>query len=246
MDATKSQTMRKFTGINNIDPKTRLAPVIIDYEYVYPLRVAKNVEIDNTYRISSRPGYTKTKTGSNIHSMWSDGEACFYVDGATLYQLNTDYTAIALRSNLTLNARMSYAVNNDRYYFTNEYQIGYAKNGAAYGLMDPSRQFKLPLPAGQCIEYFMGCLFVAVNKILYISDPLSDYYDTRTGYKPFAERITMVRAVDDGLYVSDDRIWFIKGKGNDDFDRIEVYPQRAIPNTDVSVAGKYVNAGLAG
>ena len=244
-DAIKFQTIDKFLGINTVDDPTRLAPVMMDYQYIYPLQQANNLDIDNTYGLSSRSGYDDILLGLDMHSLSNDAPG-FFVDGDILKKLNTDYSIISLRFGLTLGARMSYVLFNDRTYYTNGYEIGYIKNDISTLLADPLLEFKLPLPAGQLIEYFMGCLYVAVNDILYISDPLCDYYDTRTGYRRFAGRITMLRAVDDGLYVSDDRIWFIKGKTNEDFERSESYSSRAIPFTDERINGRYISDNLSG
>ena len=246
MDAIKSQTIRKFSGINNVDPTTRLDPVIINHEYVYPVTQANNLDVDNTFQITSRSGYTSVKTGTDIHSMWSDGANCLYADGATLYKLGTGYGVLSLRSDLTLGTRISYAPFNDRIYYTNEYQIGYIKDDADNSLAYPNREFKTALPAGQLIETFMGCLYVAKDNILYISDPLCDYYDIRHGYRIFNSRITLLRAVDTGIYISDDQVWFIKGKGNDEFERDNPYPSRAIPHTDIRVPGKYIDDSMPG
>lgn len=246
MDAIKFQTIRKFSGINNVDPATRLEPVIINHEYVYPVQQANNLDIDNTFQVSSRPGYTSVKTGSDIHSMWSDGVSCLYADGATLYKLGTGYATLSLRSDLTPGTRLSYAPFNDRIYYTNEYQIGYVKDDADNALAYPNREFKTALPVGQLIESFMGCLYVAKDNILYISDPLCDYYDIRYGYRIFNSRITLLRAVDTGLYISDDQVWFIKGKGNDEFERDNPYPSRAIPHTDIRIPGKYIDDSMPG
>jgi hypothetical protein len=245
MDATIYQSVDRFSGINNVDPATRLNPIVVDQKYVYPLQQANNVEIDNTYELSSRCGYTSVKTGTDIHSMWSDGNTWLYADGSILYEIDINYAVRSLRSDLILGT-ISYAPFNDRIYYTNEYQIGYIKGNADNALPAPGREFKEPLPAGQLIEYFMGCLYVAKDNILYISDPLCDYYDVRTGYRIFKGRITLLRAVDEGLYVSDDKVWFIKGKGNEDFIRDEAYPVRAIPHTDVKIAGKYIDDSMTG
>lgn len=247
MDAITHQKIDRFVGLNNVESPYRLFVKYIDnFTPGHYLAQANNVRIDNSYQLESRGGYTRVKSGSNIHSMWSDGVNCFYIDGASLYQLGTAYTAVALRSGLTLNAKMSYAPFNYKTYYTNNHQIGYIEHDTDHSLVDPVREFKLPLPAGKFIECFMACLYVAVGKILYISDPLSDYYDTRNGYKIFSQDITMVRAVDDGLYVSDDRIWFCHGKSNEDFERIEAYPSRAIPYTDLRVNTQYINDNLKG
>ena len=246
MDAAKNQTMRKFSGVNNVDQATRLPVVISDYEYIYPLRQANNVEIDNTYGLKSRSGYTSVKTGTDIHSMWADESIWLYVDGSTLYRLDPAYNTVSLRGSLQPGARMSYARFNDRVYYTNEFQIGYIDADVDYGLVNPSRNFKEPLPAGQFIEMFMGCLYVAKGDTLYISDPLCDYYDVRRGYRIFNERITMLRAVDHGLYVSDDRVWFVKGKGNEDFEKTEVRFSRAVPHTDIRILGKHIDDDISG
>jgi hypothetical protein len=245
MDATTHQSVNKFSGINNVDLATRLYPVPINHEYVYPLQQALNVEIDNTFGVSSRVGFTSARAGADIHSLWSDGVTCLYVDGAILYQMDSIYGRVEIRSGLTLSARMSYVNFNDRIYYSNGSQIGYL-DGTDNALMLPEREFKESLPAGQFIDVFKGCLYAAKDDTLYISDPLCDYYDIRSGYRRFKEKITMLRAVDEGIYISDDRIWFIKGKGNDEFERDEVYPSRAISYTDVRVSGKYIDDGVEG
>lgn len=247
MDATTSQTLAKFSGINNVDPATRLSPDIVAHEYVYPLQQGSNIDIDNTFQLASRGGYTSVKTGTDIHSLWSHEDICLYADGVALLKLGTGYGTISLRTGLVLDARISYVPANDRIYYTNYYQIGFVKNDVDNGLPVPGREFKEPLPPGQFIEFFMGCLYVARDKILYISDPLCDYYDIRTGYRIFKDRITMLRHInEDGLYVADNAVWFIKGKANEDFDRQNVFPEKTIPYTDITVAGRYIDENLDG
>jgi hypothetical protein len=246
-DAIKYQTLDKFMGINNVDDKTRLVPLVIDRSYVYPLQTASNVDIDNSFAIASRSGYgTSGATGTDIHSIWSDDVTCFFVDGTNLKQLGTGYNAVTVRSGLTAGHRMSFAPWNDRIYYTNGHEIGYVKSGVDHAVTDPASEFKLPLPAGQLIEYYRGCLYVAKEKILYVSDPLCDYFDVRMGYKQFASNITMIRAVDEGLYVGDDRIWWVGGDSPETFERREVYTHRPISFTDVRVNGQDIGGGIKG
>ena len=246
MDAAITQTINKFLGISNVDNALRIAPTIISHEYVYPLREANNVEIDNSYGLKSRSGYTSVKAGTDVHSLWSDGKVCFYVDGQILYQLLSGYSVVTIKGGLSYKRRMSYASVNDRVYYTNGEIIGYVSKSVDHALPAPGREFKEPLPPGKFIEYYRGCLYVAGGNVLYISDPLCDYYDTRTGYRLFSKDITMLRSVDGGIYVSDDRVWFIKGKGSDEFEREEVYPSQAIPYTDIKIPGKYIKDELEG
>ena len=245
-DAINTNTLDKFTGVNIRDNPVRLSPEIQDRQYAWPLAVAKNVRIDNTGMITQREGYERDIVGTTIHSLWSE-DKCFFVDGNILYQiLDTDLDVVSVKTDMELNARVSYATFNLRVYFTNQFQIGYIENHVANALIDPDIEFKLPLPPGRFIEVFMGCIYVARKNILYISDPLCDYYDTRYGYKQFANDITMIRAVDNGIYVSDDRIWFCQGKGQDEFIRTEVYPSKAIPYTDLTAPGDYIGNDVTG
>lgn len=246
VDVAKFQTLERFSGVVNVDDATRLDPLVVNREYVYPLQQANNVHIDNTYGIHSRPAHALVLAGTDIHSLFSDNETCLFVDGGTLKNLGEGYTTISLRSGLTLDARMSYAPWNDRIYYTNYYQIGYVKSQVSYSLIDPSLTFKRPLPAGQLIAYYRARLYVARDSTLYISDPLCDYYDIRNGYKRFSNRITMIRPVDDGIYVGDQKVYWLKGAAPEDFDRNEVYPHAPIPYTDVNVNGQYVGEGVKG
>ena len=234
-------------GINNVNDPVRLVPVVVNHAYVYPLQQASNVDIDNTFRIASRSGYgTSGVTGTDIHSLWSDNITCLFVDGTNLKELGTGYTTVTLKGLLTLGYRMSYAPFNDRIYYTNGHQIGYVKANIDYGLVDPSKEFKLSLPAGQLIEYYGGCLYVAKDNVLYISDPLCDYFDVRTGYKQFSSAITLLRAVDEGLYIGDDKTWWVGGDSPDVLERKEAYGHRPIIYTDVCVNGQDIGDGIKG
>lgn len=242
--------MLKFSGINNVADADRLFPLSTDYrekEFIFPLSEANNVEIDNTNKIKSRSGYSRVIQGGAIHSLWSDGELCFFADETSLYQMQNDYsTALIFTDAAPYWDRLSYVRVNDRVYFTNGITCGYVKDFTRYNYATPTGQFMRTLPCGQLIEYFMGCLFVARDNMLYISEPLTDYYDTRIGYRQFADNITMLRACDNGLYISDKKVWFIKGKGNEQFERIEVESDAAIPFTDVRTSAESISYGTTG
>ena len=245
MDATLQRSVDKFLGINNVANPTRLFPETVNREYIFPLQEANNVLIDDTFRIASRGGYTKIMSGNDIHSMWSNNKICLLVDGENLLFIDPVYQNSTVRSGLMLGQRMSYVNVNGRVYYTNGYQIGYILNGADNMLTPPGMEFKETIPAGQLIEVFLGCLYVAVGNTLYISDPLCDYYDTRYGYRIFKDKITLLRAInEDGIYVADSETWFLKGKGNDEYERDSIYPAAAIPFTDVVVPGSYVDDSI--
>ena len=245
-----------FSGINNIDDPLRLPPTPVKigtggFKAAYPLVEAVNVDIDNTYALSSRDGSTVKVSGSDVHSGWAKDRLGFFVDGTSLYLLNEDYSVTQLLSGLTNGAQMSYVAVNDRVYMTNGSYIGYFKELGMNSLTDPNMTYKVPLPASRFIAYYKGILFVAKGKVLYISDALCDHYDVRTGFRVFANDITMLRPVDDGIYVADGDTWFLVEKRAfadepAEFRKEKVLDVDAIPYTDVNINGKDVAEGVEG
>jgi hypothetical protein len=245
-----------FSGINNVDDSMRLPPTPVKigtggYKAAYPLTQAVNVDIDNTYALSSRDGSTIKVAGTDAHSGWAKDRLAFFVDGTSLYLLNEDYSITQLLSGLTLGARMSYWPVNDRVYMTNGSFIGYYTPITINSIVNPNKTYKAPLPAGKFIAYLKGVLFVAKGKVLYISDALCDHYDVRTGFRVFENDITMLRPVDEGIYVSDGRTWFLVEKrafADDpaEFKKEPVLDNDAIPYTDVNINGKDLAEGTEG
>lgn len=236
-------TLDRFSGMNNVEESFRI-PVVADKSWhkLYDMDALENLDIDNSYVLSTRPGSDLELAGTDVHSLWSDGETCLFVDSPTLYKLNIQYTA-SLIGTVGM-GRMSYAPWNDRIYMTNDSFIGYLRDNTLTPLADPGITYKLSLPAGKFIVYYNGRLYVAKGKVLYISDALCDHYDIRTGFRVFANDITMLVAVAKGLYVSDGNTWFVSGAEPDSFQKNRVLESDAIPYTSVIVPGEIVSDGI--
>lgn len=68
------------------------------------------------------------------------------------------------------------------------------------------------MPAGQLVEYYNGRLYVARGNILYFTEPLRyGLHNPVHGYYMFPERLTLLKSVDAGLFVSSDATYFIEG-----------------------------------
>lgn len=93
-----------FVGINNRLPDHQLGIVERGRKAGDYLRNAVNVDLTATGTLQRRKGSTLAQAGADCHSLWSDGEQAFYVDGDTLYQ----YPRIALRSGLVPGRRVSW------------------------------------------------------------------------------------------------------------------------------------------
>ena len=235
-----------FSGMNNVEKTYRL-PSSRDSQYKKSFDMAEieNLDIDNDMALSSRLGSDLKLAGTTFHSLWSDGDIlCLFVDGTGLNRLTAQYTAVSIGE--VGSARMSYAPWNDKVYMTNESYIGYYKDDTLTAVVDPSITYKLPLPAGKFIAYYRGRLYVARGNVLYISDALSDHYDVRNGFKTFANNITMLIAVDKGLYIADGKTWFLPGAEPDEFQKDKVSDADAIPYTAVSIDGEKLGGGVDG
>ena len=234
----------RFSGMNNVEEAFRL-PVTRDahWNILADMETLENLDIDNSMVLSTRPGSDLELAGTDVHSLWSDGTTCLFVDTPILYSLSKAYAATELGT--VGSGRMSYAPWNDRIYLTNGNYIGYLKD-TLNALVDPGMTYKVPLPAGKFIAYYRGRLYVAKGKVLYISDALCDHYDIRTGFRVFANDITMLVAVDKGLYMADGETWFISGAEPEEFHRDKVLDVDAIPYTATVINGEYVGDGLQG
>lgn len=236
--------MMRFAGVNNVDDPVRLSANEAGY---WPLTAADNIDIDNTGRIILRPGYTNKISLTKPHSLWANGDDCFFVYQDKLYGLNTDYSYSIIKSGLRTNARMSFVRVNDKVYYSNGTQIGYVHNMTDYLISDPAIEFKFPLIAGKFIEYYKGRIYVAQFNVLWFSDVNADYYDIRKNFVQFEKDIDMIIAVDTGLYVSEgNNIWFLQGDSPFEMGRRLVYDSGAIQYTALITEGQYIGSGIPG
>jgi hypothetical protein len=238
---------RGTTGLNNI-----IDPARIKYDPdtgIQELAIAVNVDIDSSLRASRRKGYTQV-LAKGAHSLFSCGNYCLFVSGDALCVLDQGYSWTAIR-NVTNNARMSYVNVDNEIYYANGYEngvvrdrISYAWVGESYVGPTTTRTFSDP-PIGHLLEIYNGRLYIAQGKILWYSEPFAySWYDLARSYIPFADRITMVRAVKDGLYVSTEREVFFSGGGHPtEFGRTHIADYPAIEGTDLIVDGSKIGRG---
>lgn len=237
--ADRLATYKDFTGLNNRDDPLRLPPTA--------LVKAGNVDMDNR-RVKRRKGYA-LKVAGKIHSLFSDGDTCLYVEGDALKQLSTTYAAVTLRAGLTVGRPMAYCAVDGTIYYSNGVEIGYVRKGAPYAFADPGMAFKSAPPPGQALEYYKGRLYIAQGAVLWFTDALAlNRVDRRRNFLLFATPITLLMAVRNGLYVSDEEgTYFLPGDRSEAFTRIPVFPYPAIRGTAVRVDPNWIGKdGMSG
>lgn len=233
------------SGINNIADAARLE----SHELVY----AYNIDISDKGKPSRRNGVVKKVTPSGtIHSMWGDNKECFYVESGTLKRLLADYTSTTMRTGVS-DYPMRFVEVNDNYYYTNAAVIGRIYQGVNNALVTPTKEHKYALPPGQHIEHYNGRLYVAKNETIWYSDAVYlEQYDKRSGFIQMENEITMMRAVDDGIWICVGDInrqttYFMGGATREDMTLRRIAGYGCIEGTDVKLKdGSKVGQGLSG
>ena len=101
-------------------------------------------------------------------------------------------------------------------------------------------QFMVPPPPGQLLEYSNGVIYIASGQTVYHTAPLRyGAYKPDDNFYMYAERVTLVKAVPNGLYVGADLIYFLAGAATGDVTQAQVSLGRAVegahcelPNTE--------------
>jgi len=234
----KILTVKELLGLNNVLPPERIPPG----EKAF-LTVAQNLDIDDAHKGTIRGGYADpTYRGSNIHSMFSYLDVGLFVEGVNLKRLKPDYSSEIIRPNAG-NARMNYVGVQDRIYYTNDSIIEYydVKTHQAVQFAEVTQTYKSKMVPGHLIEWFQGRLYVARGGDLLASDPMAPHQtDTRSGFKQLGGYLTMIRAVQDGLYVSNgDKTFWLAGEFTE-MTRTNADEHPAIMGTDARVDGELV------
>ena len=102
------------------------------------------------------------------------------------------------------------------------------------------------MPHGDIVRGYKGRLFVARGNQLMYSDAMNyNLYAEDYNYLPaFVEDITMVEPVEDGLYVSADKLYFFRGTSPDDMTVSILSDKPAIARSSMTVDGNLVSNDL--
>ena len=236
---------KSFTGLNNVDDHYSLAPT--------EFSAAMNVDIDNKGLLSRRRGYYRTLVGT-YRNLDPNGSGLVVKDDTRLAKLtlsNGSFSVAELKTGLTAGAQMVYCNTGDRTFCTNGFDIGYVFDSTWHDLSavdagEPKeevqsylRASRMTMPSGHLIEHYNGRIYVYNDTMLYFSDSLAYHRCHKThGGIMRPKRGTMLSAVNDGLWLSDDGIFFMSGGDVTDSSLKKVAPYSAIEGTAIKVPGE--------
>ena len=214
-----------FLGMNTIKPRTELKSG--------ELVQAVDVDLDHTGRATTRKGYRKIRDGQ-IHSAWCKNGLCLFGDGLGLYRLHDDLSATKL-ADLQTDRPIDFEDVNGTVVFSNGVDLGFVESGAVVWPETP-KVGTLPVvatPAGQLLTFYNGALLVAAGDQLVttLAYNLEAVHATK-GFTPMGSIITMLLAVDDGVWISSsDAVYFLSGPGYDEITFRKILDDPAIFRT---------------
>jgi hypothetical protein len=230
-------------GVNNVADPARVLP---SGKGSF-LTQGQNIDIDNELMAYRRDGFgAPSYEGDRIHSLWGNGKTCLFVEGPDLKTLRADYSAAVLRQGVGP-ARMHYVDVNGIVYYTNDTVIGFVKEGADNSFRDPNQTYKTAMVPGHLIEYFNARLYVARKNQIWFSDPVAlGRTDMRRNFKQLPSTVTLLGAVDDGIYVADlEATYFMAGGDPGKTVLMKKADYGAIPGTRITAMADYI-AGYRG
>ena len=211
-----SPTLRfsRFKGINNVDDPIRLHEGN-KVSGLTSLVEAENVDVDDRRMLSRRDGFLAPRVLGVMHSIWSNEneDICFFVEGTELKQLFDDDSTSIIKTGLTLGLTMNYVEINNIIVISNNQFIGYIEDGTYKDFEAPTNYGKVPAKPGHLLEVFNNKLLVAIGDTIYYSDSMMLHqFDDKKGYHQYHGVISMMKAVKDGVYVSDSKnTYFLAG-----------------------------------
>lgn len=225
----------KFIGMNTIKPRTELKSG--------ELVQAVDVDLDHTGRVTVRKGYRKIRDGQ-IHSAWCKNGLCLFGDGMGLYRLHDDL-AVTRLADLQTDKPIDFEDVNGTVVFSNGVDFGFVESGSVVW-PDVPKVGTLPVvptPAGQLLAFYNGSLLVAAGDQVAatLAYNLEAVHATK-GFTPLGSFITMLKAVDDGVWVSSsDAVYFMSGPGYD-----EVVVRKILNEPAIFRTAQQSDAGLMG
>jgi len=232
--------MLLFKGTKGLNTEIDPARIEFDAETgLQELAACKNINIDDTGRISRRKGYEQKVSGS-YHSGFSCGDYALCVTGDALTVINADYSTTAIRA-VTPGLRMRYVKVGNEIYYCNNRETGYVRNrvssswvAADYTGM-PTTRILSPPPVGHMVGFYKSRVYVAVGDTLFFSEPNSrNHFDLARNVIMESSRIAMFAPVEDGFYLSNStEILFYFGNNPNELTRKVVSNYPAIEGTDI-------------
>lgn len=230
----ESIVLASFKGLRNTVSRERL-----DAE---DLEVATNVDIDDAGQVRRRRGYVRKLTG-DWHSLRNVGDQILGVKDGLLGTVGTNYTFASLGT-VAGAEPLSYTLVGDDIYFSSMIASGKIVAGAVqpWGYVSAERTWVSPVivptdtlgaiagkllgppPMASEIEYYRGRIYLAHDRWVWWTQLYQyDYVETTRNFAPMEKPVTLIMAVEDGLYVgTTEGLYFLQGTASEGLRRSKI------------------------
>jgi len=202
----------KCAGINNKvdpkwlrqnDPQTGLTD----------LAEGQNFDVDDAWKLAVRLGQVSLSSTASHSLFCNKGDGFVAQDrtsDAAIYKLNNDLTLTGVRSGLTKGSYLSYAQVGTQTFYVNGVQNGVITAGTSSAWPDQSAHIGAgttrafyPAPVGNHIEYWLLSMWIALEKVIYVSEPATvGKFALNRKYFEFGANVRMMKGVEGGMWVS--------------------------------------------
>ena len=244
----ESIILGSFKGVRNNVSRERLG--------TDDLEVALNVDIDDAGQLRRRRGYSLKLAGDG-HSVYTTTRGVLGVMDGVLGWVRPNFSFQALYAGMGGHA-VGYAQVGDDIYFSSKVASGIVRaddsvspwgvSASAPEWLSPVRsptdtlgeiagKLISPPPLATDLDYYKGRIYLGVDRVLWATELyLYNYVDRTRGYLPFETDITLVKAVDDGVYVGTvGGLFFIQGTLADGLKRTPVTDAQVFKGSGTTV-----------
>jgi len=212
------------------------------------LAACSNISIsDSGKRISRRKGNRRIVT-SSANSLFPLPDKLLFVSGGKIKALSTDLSTVT--DIVTVSTwPASFCQIADTTYWVNGNEAGkiigttnydWKKPTGYTDRKDPTKVYSDP-PPGVKIAYYRGRIYIADHNVVWVSEPYAPNLFMLKMNLQFETGVIMVRPVASGLFISDnDKTWFLRGTGPNDFAYDVALGRPAILHSDSPVNGAMI------
>lgn len=245
-DLPESIFFAASAGLRNVVSEERLQ--------VGELSIAKNIDIDEVGQVRRRRGQTQVDSAS-WHSVENVGAHLVGVRDGDLGFIGEDYSHAALAS--VGDNPLSYTLVDDTIYYASDTTHGKIVSGAvtAWGESNAGGQWLSPVQTptetlgaisgknltppqhASLIEAYKGRIYMGAANVLWATELyLYDLVDRTRNFVPLEHPITMLRAMEDGLFVgTTHQLLFLAGTMQAGLRKTVVMNQGVVRGSDVRV-----------
>lgn len=244
-----------FAGLKNTVSSERLEPA--------DLEAAVNVDIDDAGQLRRRRGQTEVAAG-NFHSLSSSTVRTYVVKDGAICLVNPNYTFTQLLAGAGPDP-VCYQQPGDDVYFSSASVSGIIRSdlsvdewGAEVSpgvwwspVVNPTATLS-PIkgkllgkpPMATAIVVYHGRMYLASENVLWVTELYAySKVDKTRNYVMFEANITMLGAVEDGIYVGTEAgVWFLSGAAWP-MRRVSVTDDAVVAGSMIPVPGDLVNPG---